>query len=32
MAIMSQDSHRADAMISEHFDSAVSVLLNAGIT
>lgn len=32
IAIMSQDPIRAEAAISDHFDSAVTVLLHAGIT
>ncbi len=32
MAIMAQDSTRAEAAMSEHFDSAVTVLLHAGVT
>ncbi|MGO4916409.1 FadR/GntR family transcriptional regulator [Pseudogemmobacter sp. W21_MBD1_M6] len=32
LAIMAQDPTRAEAAISEHFDSAVTVLLHAGIT
>ena len=31
-AIMAQDASRAEAAMSEHFDSAVSVLLRAGVT
>ena len=31
-AIMTQDSIRAEAAMSEHFDSAVTVLLRAGVT
>ena len=32
MAIAAQDPARAEAAISEHFDSAVSVLIHAGVT
>lgn len=32
MAIMAQDPTRAEAAMSEHFDSAVTVLLHAGVT
>lgn len=31
-AILAQDPSRAEAAISEHFDSAMTVLLNAGVT
>ena len=31
-AIMAQDARRAEAAMSEHFDSAVNVLLRAGVT
>lgn len=32
LAIMAQDAGRAEAAMSEHFDSAVTVLLKAGVT